>query len=320
MRHDLRGLTPLLVAISTVVCVGASPAAADVICQEIDPQTGQCKIHIETGSEPPSTSSDPSTEPASSGGSGRPTCYFDPAAQGEQGDARTVPCQDPSGSWSNVHGCYMALANPPPPAGDPAWAGHAQGDGAVYSCYQPWVDLRLFVWLAAPPPVSGTGPTPGEVAQLAVERMDLHAIKIGIVPKPGPDSVGLVGMPVWMWVADRDAHTFGPATATASAGGVTVTATARVERVTWAMGDGAEVVCTRAGTPYRAGFGMKDSPDCGYRYQRTSAGQPDDRYTVTARSDWVVDWQGAGQSGTIRLGDLESSVQIAIGEAQVLVN
>jgi len=188
------------------------------------------------------------------------------------------------------------------------------------ACYQPLVSLTLLIWQAAPPPAAANAPTPGEVAQLAVERMGLHAIDIGIAPEPGPDSVGLVGMPVWMWVAHRGPHTFGPVTATASAGGVTVTATARVEQVIWDMGDGTEDVCTTAGTPYRPGFGLMDSPDCGHRYQRTSAGQPGDRYTVTARSDWVVVWEGAGQRGTIRLADLESSVQIAVGEAQVLVS
>jgi hypothetical protein len=42
-------------------------------------------------------------------------------------------------------------------------------------------------------------------------------------------------------------------------------------------------------------------------------------FTVTATSDWVISWQGAGQSGTIRLNGLARSVQIAVGEAQVLV-
>ncbi len=31
--------------------------------------------------------------------------------------------------------------------------------------------------------------------------MSLRPITIGIVPKAAPGSVGLVGMPVWMWVA-----------------------------------------------------------------------------------------------------------------------
>ena len=40
---------------------------------------------------------------------------------------------------------------------------------------------------------------------------------------------------------------------------------------------------------------------------------------MTATSDWVITWEGAGQTGTIRLNGLTRSVAIAVGEAQVLV-
>ena len=124
--------------------------------------------------------------------------------------------------------------------------------------------------------------------------MDLKAVRIGIAPKPDDDSIGIVGMPVWMWARQPDAETVGPATATASAGGITVTATASLLKVTWSMGDGAKVVCTTAGTPYKPEFGMQSSPDCGHTYQTSSAGQEGDRFTVTATSSWVVSWSGAG--------------------------
>jgi hypothetical protein len=231
-----------------------------------------------------------------------------------------VPCTSDAGYWSNANNCYIQAVRPQPPATDPAWQGNEPGDGAVYSCYQPQTDIVVNIWAANPPPGSGGGITPNEVAQIAVDRMNLSAINIGIAPKPREGSVGLVGMPVWMWAARPDEHTFGPNTASAWAGGVTVTATAEVERITWLMGDGAQVVCDTAGTPYTPSFGMKQSPDCGHVYQRSSSGEPGDRYTVTALTDWVVRWQGAGQSGVIRLDGLERSVQIAVGEAQVLVS
>jgi hypothetical protein len=126
-------------------------------------------------------------------------------------------------------------------------------------------------------------------------------------------------MPVWMWVESPDAHTYGPATATASAGGITVTATARVFAITWAMGDGTEVVCHTTGTPYQPADGQRRSPDCGHVYDTSSANQASGSYTVTATSAWVVRWAGAGQTGTIRLNGLTRSAHITIGEAQVLV-
>jgi len=211
--------------------------------------------------------------------------------------------------------------DPQPGPDDPAWNGHRPGDGgAVYGCYQPLpIDIDVYVWLATPPTPSGAGPSPRQVAQLAVDSMNLHSIAIGIVPEPGPGSVGIVGMPVWMWAANPGPGTTGPVTASASAGGITVTATARISTITWDMGDGSTVVCRGAGTPYNARYGRAQSPDCGHVYTTSSSGKPGDTFTVTATSDWVITWAGAGQTGTIRLGGLTESAQIAVGEVQVLV-
>jgi hypothetical protein len=59
--------------------------------------------------------------------------------------------------------------------------------------------------------------------------------------------------------------TFGPQILTASAGGVSITATAKVDRVVWDMGDGTSVTCTTPGTVYQDRFGFDMSPDCGHR-------------------------------------------------------
>ena len=71
--------------------------------------------------------------------------------------------------------------------------------------------------------------------------------------------------------------------------------------------------------PYEAAYGNKKSPDCGHVYITSSSSESDQKFTVTATSDWVIDWEGAGQAGTIRLNGLVREAQIAIGEAQVLV-
>ncbi|WP_244242321.1 hypothetical protein [Nocardioides seonyuensis] len=209
--------------------------------------------------------------------------------------------------------------DPQPEAGDAAWQGHEPGDGAVYLCYQPQTGIIVPLWLANPPDQAGQGPTPRVVAEQAIASMDLKAVRIGIAPKADEDSIGIVGMPVWMWAKEPDAETVGPVTATASAGGITVTATASLLKVTWSMGDGTEVVCSTPGTRYRPEFGMQASPDCGHTYQQSSAGQEGDKFTVTATSSWVVTWSGAGQTGTIRLNGLTRMARIAVGEAQVLV-
>ncbi|WP_162602558.1 hypothetical protein [Nocardioides daejeonensis] len=296
----------------------APPAVADskTVCQQQDPLSGTCLVWVVVEV--------PDAEPVSDGpkdtGSGQ-SCYWDGREQNlYDPPPEPVPCSSEYGYWSNAYRCYIRLVDPQPPAGHPAWKGHEPGDGAVYDCYQPQADLLIQIWAADPPENSGAGPSPREVAQLAIDDMQLRAIDVGITPSPGADRIGLVGMPVWMWAANPDSHTFGPITATASAGGITITATAKVQKVTWRMGDGTTVECRSAGTPYKASYGKKPSPDCGHVYTSSSAGKPGGTYTVTATSSWVITWEGAGQSGTILLDGLERSVEITVGEAQVLVN
>ncbi|MFD4323633.1 hypothetical protein ACFWQC_03300 [Nocardioides sp. NPDC058538] len=322
MQGLIRALT-LVCLTAGLVAVGYGAAYADTKCKVVDPLTGQCKISIEVPGEGDPDGEPGRTQPAGDGGPkdtgvGSP-CYFDPSKQGAPGKAGPVPCQSPYGAWHNGHNCYVEPADPPPAAGDPAWQGHEPGDGGVYNCYQPQTTLLTQIWAANPPEGAAAGPSPREVAQMAVEQMNLSAIDIGITPEPGQNSVGLVGMPVWLWARQPDSHTYGPATASASAGGITVTATARVHEITWNMGDGTTVRCRTAGTPYQASYGKKSSPDCGHVYTLSSSRTLGGKYTVTATSAWVITWQGAGQTGTIRLNGLSRSVQITVGEAQVLV-
>src|SRR3546814_3167632 len=104
--------------------------------------------------------------------------------------------------------------------------------------------------------------------------MALRAIDVGITPEPGANRIGLVGMPVCIWAANPDDNTYGPITATASAGGITITATANVRKVTWQMADGTTVAFRTAGTPYKAAYGKRPSPDCGHVYPKSSEGDP----------------------------------------------
>ncbi|MGW7063538.1 ATP/GTP-binding protein [Streptomyces sp. NPDC054904] len=211
--------------------------------------------------------------------------------------------------------CSFRLLQPPPPADSTLWQGHAPGDGAIYldPCgigtglqSEALVGAGRAFWAQDPP--GAVAVDPAVLAQRAVDSMLLSPPAIGIVPKPG--GVGVVGMPVYMWTATGP-ETYGPNVASASAGAVTVTATAKVSKIVWVMGDGKSVVCTTPGTPYNAAFGKSPSPDCGHRY-----GSPG-KYHVTATSTWTIDWTGGGQSG--QLTEVRSSaVDIAVGEVQVV--
>lgn len=326
--HALRsrataGAWSALVIAALVVVAGPAAGDDEPDCEIINPTTGQCDIVVQPPTDPTPNPGDPGPGPGNTGDS-RPACYWDPAPQGLSGPpAGPVPCTSENGYWSNAYHCYIQALNPQPPATDPAWNGHKPGDGAVYSCYQPQTGILINIWSANPPPGPNTGRTPEEVAQIAIESMQLKAVKVGIVPEPGLDSIGIVGMPTWMWVDNPAENTFGPITRSASAGGITVIATAEVERIEWVMGDGTTVTCSGAnakGTPYADRFGKQDSPTCGHRYETTSWTQPGRTFTVTARSYWRIDWDGAGQSGTIRLDPLEQTVSVRVAEAQVLTH
>ena len=311
-------VTAVLAVVTTLTFLSPLSSHADTECGKTDAMTGICLVWVEVPGNPgePGTPGDEGPKDSGSGES----CYWDPAKQGlSQPPAGPVACESDSGYWSNTLNCYVKPMDPQPPAGDPAWQGHEPDDGAVYLCYQPQTGIVLYRWSSNPPDRAGTGPTPRVVAQQAIASMGLKAVRIGIAPKADEDSIGIVGMPVWMWAKDPDTTTVGPVSASASAGGITVTATASLLKVTWSMGDGTEVVCKSAGTPYRPEFGRQASPDCGHTYQTSSADQEDDRFTVTATSSWVVSWSGAGQTGTIRLNGLTRTARVAVGEAQVLV-
>jgi len=315
MQRLLTRIVLLTLAVASGPLLGQGAAYADTICQRTDPQTGICLIRVETPGDPDS----PDDLGPKDSGSGH-ACFWEPKKQGLEGPpAGPVDCNTDYGYWSNHYNCYIRPLSPQPPAGDPARQGHQPGDGAVYTCFQPQTGIDLYIWSQNPPPGSSAGPTPRQVAELAIDQMNLRAVDIGITPRPGVGSVGIVGMPVWMWAANPDSHTVGPITASASGGGITVTATARVHRITWVMGDGHKVVCRTAGKPYKTSYGNKQSPDCGHVYEKSSANKPGNKFAVTAASDWVITWAGAGQTGTIRLNGLQRSVQIAVGEAQVLV-
>jgi len=296
-----RALTAVGLAVGSLL-LGAVPAVAanpPVDCGPDAQWDGrQCKITV---TNPGRTGAKPLSGGGSSGQSAPRTCAF---------GSIPMPCQDAQlGWWSDAKGCYIQLSNPQPPAAAPAWAGHT--DGAIYDCALPrsgsFGGLQYMFWSASAP----AGPDPRVLAQQAVASMNLRPIAIGIVPEDKPGSVGLVGMPVWLWASAPDAQSWGPITRSASASGVTVTATAKVSRVRWLMGDGQVVVCTGPGTVYEDRFGRADSPTCGYTYRKQGT------YTVRAESSWQVSWSGMGASGTIPV-TLTRPTTITVGELQVI--
>ncbi|GGY04076.1 ATP/GTP-binding protein [Streptomyces minutiscleroticus] len=219
-----------------------------------------------------------------------------------------------TGGGDSTVKCTLTKVDPKPPADHPAWNGADPDKSDLY--FRACTDGGTanpdgFVVVGEGEDVPQVNPR--ELAQRAVDSMTLLGPDIA---SPRPAGRYTVGVPMWLWV-NQSATTYGPNTASASAGGVTVTATAKVSKIVWEMGDGATVTCTGPGTPYSAAAGMKESPTCGRRYTASSAGATGGKYAVRATSTWTIDWQGGGAAG--QLTEVrQSEVQVAVGELQVV--
>lgn len=158
---------------------------------------------------------------------------------------------------------------------------------------------------------------PSDLAQTAVSEMGLEAPEIASTPN-NADTLGAVGLPVWFWVANPGSTTTGPNSTSATAGAVTVNATATFDGMTITTGDGSTIECAGPGTEY-PGKGLQESPDCGHVYEQMSDDQPDGLYTVDITAHWTVDWDSnVGASGEIPV-DLTTSKQLRIGSYQTVV-
>lgn len=246
-----------------------------------------------------------------------------------------VPCSTEYGTWNGR--CYVRNANPQPPAGDPAWEGHVPGDGIVLECTTPACAEaggnlencpgHSYYWSATP--AAAVGPTAEELAQEAVAAMNLSTGQPGSTPPSStgaPGSVGAIGLPIWLWIANPAPNTTGPITSPPQPGvGLSVTATGTLDRVEWTLTteNGATVGAiscdgpNAAGTPYDGRNSAEPSPTCGFGADlNNSAGN----LTLTGTSHWVVEWQSTnGESGQILFTSPPSSTQIQVGELQAIV-
>lgn len=223
-------------------------------------------------------------------------------------------------SWGLLSKTYGYLE--PGAEGWNAAGGEGKTTGSIYVCHHPDCSSATIPCVVVDTFWANDGVvSPGEVAERAVAAMDLRAPAVGMTGGDPPDHMMLVGVPAWMWAADPGESTTGPITRSAADGGISVTATGVLEKTVWDMGDGVKVTCSgakAAGTAFETRFGGQPSPTCGYTYQRTSAGKPDNAFTVTVTGYWTVTWSGGGESGVITR-QVSRSVQKKVGEVQALL-
>lgn len=295
----------MLSAIRTLGAVGiagalvlatAARALAGGVDSQCDPTTQSCTISVTIPGQPPTANPG---NPGSGGGSG-----------GGQGGADPSP--SPSGSFFSTPCTYRPDPEYQPPAGaDP----HPTGSGGWYLMTCPdalkptgvAITSTTVVWLSAPPAV--TGPSPAQLAAQAKSLLRLTTPVIGSSPKPGePD---LVGLNLWAWVASS---AWSAQSATASAGGLSVTATAIPSYATWDFGDGTVITCQGPGTVYQPSDGENPlSPTCGHDYRESGA------FTETVTVHWAVAWAGAGQSGAFNDMTTTASQPVTVEQSQAVV-
>lgn len=228
-----------------------------------------------------------------------------------------IPCSIPVVGVMGGGGCYTTAVSGPPglpleslisgtSAGSGSWLLRTcQGETGWTTAWVPGGAGAGSAVLAPPPPVV--------VARQAMDQLVLPQPEIGF----SPNADQLVSLPTWLWI---DQGTWTPRTATASVPGVSVTAAARPTKVTWSMGDDSSVVCNGPGTPFLPdGDPKRASPDCGYTYRRSSAGQPGEAFTVTATVSWAISWAGNGDAGTLPALETTATQAFRVAESQALV-
>lgn len=335
-RHMLRRTAILLGSVSTLVLAGSWTASADGIwgnttCGETS-YVG-CDLGAGQGGRPGHTPSPPKGDSGNSNSDGSSP----PPPQGDQivGDANLADCRYVRSDYQPPADGTTTIAYHPPrdrgaitvtpalyrPSSSTPRIRFAQqqppGQSGAWYMYQcsgnGWRDAlyRPPIWI---PDGQQPAPSPEQLAQQAYSQLRLPSPQI----HASPAATQLVNLPTWLWM---DPAQWRPLSATASVPGVSVTATAAPNSVTWSMGDGSTVTCPSEGTPFPPGADPRSaSPDCGHIYHQTSQGKPGNSYPVAAKVNWTVTWSGAGRGGTFPNLTTTSTATFAVAESQALNN
>ena len=290
----------------TIVMVCARAASADPLGAALCRNTDQgCVVWAGTDGQPAGSRTVPRREPEESSTAASISCPLSGTG--------ALPCLATLHGWSGSDGCrYQVAAGFVPSAAVEAAEATPGEQGSWYwkSCGGADFDV---VWLPDTAAAGGV-PSPAVVAQLAVKKLVLPAP--GWEMSPGAQVPQLVGVPVWLWLANG----WGAVSATAAVPGVSVTATASPQEVVWDFGAAGMVTCAGPGTPFRVGVDdpAAGSPDCGVVFARSSAAQADGRFPVSVTVRWQVGWVGAGQQGAAAGLASRATSSVVVVESQAL--
>jgi hypothetical protein len=250
------------------------------------------------------TPTTPTPTPSSGGGSSgincaplATSCTLYAGSSGSSGDSgggtTTVTCtwQGPLSALTTEDETLLLVQY-----GDWETSTSTDPDNYVVTC-TPGLDDEVGEWLAEVWPQPPVAPTPGQVGQTAESELNLPAPTVSTAPSGGK---AIVNLESWMWIDPAD---WTPITKSATADGITATATATPISVVWDMGDGNQVTCDGPGVAYNTNIPDADeSTTCGYTYQETSANGPDQKFTITTAIEYDVTWTSVGVAGGGDLG------------------
>lgn len=153
-------------------------------------------------------------------------------------------------------------------------------------------------------------------AALAAEaRQSVPIASPTINTSPEADRRLYTRVATWLWV---DPGWWQPYTATASAGRVSATVSARPVRALWSTGDGGGTTCDGPGVPWRPGM-PEDATYCKHTYYHSSAGRSGDAYTLSVTVEFEVTWtSNVGLGGALAGVWRTASRPVQVGEIQAV--
>ena len=170
-------------------------------------------------------------------------------------------------------------------------------------------------------------PDPGWVDVEAV-REQARARVTPPVPEPNVSPVdAIVAFPTWLWIDD---DRWGPVSASASQGSVSVRVDASPLEVRWDLVEGTRT-CQGPGIPWAqdahdvyeaqpVDMRGRGNPACTFTFVNSSTVEPDDVYRASVTVVWEFSWWLNGQPRG-RFGTVEASTpfELRVGEVQALI-
>lgn len=154
---------------------------------------------------------------------------------------------------------------------------------------------------------------PEDLMQVAYDEMTLPDPEIGWNPKRNGDGATFVNVETWLWLDDGLVEL----EVNAEAGDNVAQVEATLGSMNFSAANAAPVSCTGTGTEWTPGA---TSTDCALEFLRSSANQPGGVSSVTAESQWDIEWFANGEPrGALDPQTTSATFDVPVAEVQTVV-